>query len=411
MRRVGRVVLERCDKSIGDCLQPVASPASLAQPPHDRRVRGEQPHAQFGYEGSMRHFHAPGRVNLIGDHIDYMGGTVMPMAIDYGTDMWVVPRTDDRIVATSENFPDLGTVTADRDANAPDPAWDWVNYLVAVAYAMRKRGVEVPGVDVRVQGSIPNGAGLSSSASLELAMAVAFNELTGAGLSAPDLALVGQQAENEFIGVACGIMDQLAVAAGVEGHALAIDCETLAVTAVAFPTDIAVVVANTNQRRELADSAYNARRAACEQAEALLGRRLIEATVEDVARLPEDLQPRARHVITEQLRVHAFAEALRTDDREQIGVLMRASHESLRDAFEVTGPALDALVESAWGAPGVVGARMTGAGFGGCTVNLVEPGRVSEFVADVGLDYERRSGLQATFYEVRPAAGAREVTP
>lgn len=359
----------------------------------------------------MRHFHAPGRVNLIGDHIDYMGGTVLPMAIDHGTDVWVQPRADGRIVAVSENFPDLGTVTADRDASAPVPEWDWVNYLVAVAYALRKRGVEVPGVDVRVRGSIPNGAGLSSSASLELAMAVAFNELTGAGLSASELALVGQQAENEFIGVACGIMDQLAVAAGVEGHALAIDCGTLEVTPVPFPADIAVVVANTNQRRELAESAYNARRAACERAEQLLGGPLIEAAADDVAGLADELQRRARHVITEQARVLAFAEALRVGDRTEMGALMRASHESLRDDFEVTGPALDALAEAAWQAPGVVGARMTGAGFGGCTVNLVEPERVSEFIAAVGPAYERRSGLQATFYEVKPAAGAREVNP
>lgn len=358
----------------------------------------------------MRHFHAPGRVNLIGDHIDYMGGTVLPMAIDFGTDVWVEPRTDALIVAASDNFPELGTITAERDALSPQPHWEWVNYLVAVAYAFKQRGVEVPGVEVRVKGSIPNGAGLSSSASLELAMAVAFDALTGAGLSAAELALIGQQAENDFIGVACGIMDQLAVAAGVAGHVLAIDCGTLEVTPVPFPEDIAVVVANTNQRRALADSAYNSRRAACEQAEAALGGRLIEATLADVAILPDDLQPRARHVVTEQARVLAFAQALREDDRPLIGALMRASHESLRDDFEVTGPALDALVEAAWAAPGVIGARMTGAGFGGCTVNLVEPDRVADFMAAVGPAYEQRSGLRADFYRVRPAAGAREVT-
>ncbi len=365
---------------------------------------------EFGYERSMRHFHAPGRVNLIGDHIDYMGGTVLPMAIDYGTDVWVTPRDDGLIVAASDNFPEVGTVTADREAQRPESQWDWVNYLVAVAFAFGKRGIEVPGVDVRVHGRIPNGAGLSSSASLELAMAVAFDALTDSGLSAAELALIGQQAENEFIGVACGIMDQLAVAAGVSGQALAIDCGTLAVTPVPFPAGIAVVVANTNQRRELADSAYNARRAACEKAEELLGRRLIEASSADVATLPEDLAPRAWHVIGEQARVLAFAHALREDDRDQLGTLMRASHESLRDDFEVTGPALDAMVEAAWDAPGVIGARMTGAGFGGCTVNLVEPERVAEFIAAVGPAYQCRSGLRPDFYEVHPADGAREVT-
>lgn len=362
----------------------------------------------------MRHFHAPGRVNLIGDHIDYMGGTVMPMAIDYGTDMWVEPRSDGLIVAASENFADLGTITADSTAESPREEWNWVNYLVAVAFALRKQGVDVPGVDVRVSGSIPNGAGLSSSASVELAIAVAFNALAEAGLSLTDLALAGQVAENDFIGVACGIMDQLAVATGVDGHALAIDCDTLAVTPVPFPPELAVVVANTNKRRELTESAYNERRSSCERAQELLGRRLVDVPADEVAEavaaLPADLQPRARHVMTEQARVLAFGQALAAGDLEQVGALMRQSHESLRDDFEVTGPALDALVEAAWASPGCVGARMTGAGFGGCTVNLVLPEQVEAFVAQVGPAYAQASGLTADFYTVRPAAGAREVT-
>lgn len=362
----------------------------------------------------MRHFHAPGRVNLIGDHTDYMGGTVMPMAIDRGTDVWVEPRQDTQIVASSRNFADIGTITADLTAPTPRDEWDWVNYLVAVAFAFRKEGIDVPGVDVQVQGSIPNGAGLSSSASLELAIGVAFNALAEAGLSPTELALAGQVAENEFIGVACGIMDQLAVAAGVEGHALAIDCGTLQVTPVPFPEDLVVVVANTNKRRELADSVYNERRGACEHAEKLLGRRLVDVPAdgvgEAVAALPTDLQPFARHVMTEQSRVLAFAQALTAGDRQAMGELMRASHESLRDDFQVTGLALDALVEAAWQAPGCIGARMTGAGFGGCTVNLVEPDRVAQFTQSVGPAYEQASGLQADFYTVRPANGAHEVT-
>lgn len=363
---------------------------------------------------SMRHFHAPGRVNLIGDHTDYMGGTVMPMAINYGTDVWVTPRTDDLIVATSDNFAELGTITADGRATALDEQWEWVNYLVAMAFAMRQRGVDVPGVDVRVRGTIPNGSGLSSSASLELAIGVAYNELTGAGLSPTELALAGQVAENEFIGVACGIMDQLAVAAGVQGHALAIDCGTLEVTAVPFPEDLVVVVANTNKRRELADSAYNERRSSCERAQEILGRPLVDFTADEVpaavASLPNALQPRARHVMTEQARVLAFADALAADDKESIGRLMRQSHESLRDDFEVTGEALDALVEAAWSAPGCIGARMTGAGFGGCTVNLVEPDKVEAFKDAVGPAYTAATGRSAEFYTVLPADGAHEVT-
>jgi galactokinase len=371
------------------------------------------PPAVSGLNRVMRHFHAPGRVNLIGDHIDYMGGTVLPMAIDRGTDLWARPRPDRLLVATSENFPEVGDVVAHVDATSPQPQWDWVNYLVAVVVALRHDGIEAPGMDVRVRGAIPNGAGLSSSASLELAMATAVNAIAGGGLDVVQLALAGQRAENEFIGVACGIMDQLSIAAGVAGHALAIDCGSLAVTPIAFPADIAVVVANTNQRRELSDSAYNDRRSKCEQAQTALRQPLVDVAPDEipaaVAQLPEDLRAVARHVMTEQTRVAEFAEALRRDDRQAMGVLMRASHESLRDDFQVTGPALDAMAAAAWDAPGVIGARMTGAGFGGCTVNLVEQASVADFTARVGRRYTRETGLQATFYEVRSADGAGEV--
>lgn len=362
----------------------------------------------------MRHFHAPGRVNLIGDHIDYMGGTVLPMAIDRGTDLWIEARADRALVASSVNFPEVGQVVADVDAVVPDPAWNWVNYLVAVSAAFRARGIDVPGVEVRVEGSIPNGAGLSSSASLELAMAVALNSLTGAGLNPAELALVGQAAENDFIGVACGIMDQLAIAAGVEGHALAIDCASLDVSPIPFPDGVAVIVANTNQRRELADSGYNQRRQSCERAQEILGRPLVAIPAGDVdatmSELPAELQAPARHVMTEQARVHAFAKALEQRDLDAMGRLMRASHESLRDDFGVTGPALDAMVEAAWQAPGVIGARMTGAGFGGCTVNLVEPNAVAEFTDHVGRHYSEQTGRTAQFYRVASADGAHEVT-
>lgn len=361
----------------------------------------------------MRKFHAPGRVNLIGDHIDYMGGTVLPMAVDRGTDLWVRPRSDRRIVAVSENFPEVGEVVADLDAQAPSPEWKWVNYLVAVAFALQQRGFDVPGVDVRVRGNIPHGAGLSSSASLELAMAVAFDALIGADLGPVDLALVGQSAENDFIGVACGIMDQLAIAAGVAGRALVIDCATLQVTPIALPQGVMVVIANTNQRRELSDSAYNQRRSDCERAQAIMGRKLVDIPAGDaevaIEEVPEDLRPRARHVITEQSRVRSFGQALATGDVASLGTLMRASHESLRDDFEVTGPALDALAEAAWHAPGLIGARMTGAGFGGCTVNLVEPDLVSQFTREVGAEYTRRTGLVADFYSVNSADGAHQV--
>lgn len=363
----------------------------------------------------MRSFHAPGRVNLIGDHIDYMGGTVLPMAIDRGTTIAADARADRRIVATSTNFPEVGLITCDMDATQPDPDWSWANYLVAVVCALQRAGHQVPhGFDVTVSGTIPNGAGLSSSASLELAFAVAINEMAGLALTATELAILCQAAENSFIGVACGIMDQLAIAEGVAGHALLMDCAAMTVAPVPFPADVGIVIANTKQRRELSTSAYNERRSACERAEGLLGWRLVQIPADEMAgvldTLPADVVRRARHVITEQHRVEAFAAALRRDDRVSLGSLMRGSHESLRDDFDVTGPALDALAEAAWAHPGTIGARMTGAGFGGCTVNLVEPEVVPDFIAAVGADYTAATGQVADFYVVGSADGAREIT-
>lgn len=361
----------------------------------------------------MRRFHSPGRVNLMGEHIDYMGGTVLPMALDLGTDLVVTARPDRRIVARSENFPQDGQIVADCDATAPRPQWGWVNHLVAVAWSMQSRGIEIPGVDVEVRGTIPAGAGLSSSASLEVGMAFAFNRLVGAGLDWADLAVLCQRAENDFIGVACGIMDQLAVASGVKGHALAINCAALTVRPVAFPDDIAVIVADTKQTRQLVGSEYNLRRQACEQAQQSLGVALVEVPAERVQdaleELPEALRPAAAHVMTEQARVYAFIAALETGDEPRMGQLMRQSHESLRTDFRVTGPALDAMVDAAWSAPGVIGARMTGAGFGGCTVNLVHPDKVEAFTAYVADRYTQETGLVPAFHQVRAADGAHEV--
>ena len=342
-----------------------------------------------------------------------MGGTVLPMAIDLGTDVWVGIRDDRRIVATSENFPETGEVVADLDARSPQPEWGWVNHVVAVASILQSKGVDVPGVQVRVSGSIPPGAGLSSSASLEVALALAFDRLCSTGLTGEELAVICQQAENDFIGVSCGIMDQLAVASGVRGHALAIDCGTLNVTPVPFPDEVAVVVADSRQQRELAGSTYNERRAACETAQSILRRPLVGISADQVdeslEQLPGDLRAPARHVMTEQARVDDFVVALEAGDIARLGALMRASHESLRDDFGVTGDALDALAAAAWEAPGAIGARMTGAGFGGCTVNLVAPDLVEEFVGTVGEQYFAATGRHAQFHHVVAADGAHEV--
>lgn len=363
----------------------------------------------------MTQFHAPGRINLIGEHIDYMGGTVLPVAIDIGTDLWITPRTDRIIRAQSTNFADDGVVEADLDATSPREEWGWANFLIAVAWAVQSHGNPLAhGYDVEVTGNIPNGAGLSSSASLELAFAVALNANAQLGLSPERLAVLSQLAENEFIGVACGIMDQMSIACGRKGSALAINCGSLEIEPVPFPTDVAIVVANSNKRRELADSGYNERREACETAEAKLDSgRLVDLNPEQLRALLTELSPtaakRVRHVVTEQQRVVACMAALRENDMTRVGELMAASHKSLRDDFEVTGPELDALVEAAWDAPGVIGARMTGAGFGGCTVNLVSPDLVDQFISTVGRRYTETVGLSADFYVVHSADGAHEV--
>ncbi len=364
----------------------------------------------------MRLFQAPGRANIIGDHIDYMGGLVLPMAIDRGTWLWVEGRHDTLIRGSSVNFPESGTIEVDIDESCYDDANGWTNYLVAMIFALRKRGAEIPhGFDVRVRGDIPNGAGLSSSASIELAFGVALNTWFDLGLSPTELAQAGQVAENEFIGVSSGIMDQLIIANGRRGFALAMDCQTLAVSPVPMPADDVIIVADSGKRRGLVESAYNQRRAAAEAAERELGGiRLVDVAPEDLdaalARLDPELRSPARHVVTEQHRVLAAVAALEAGDDARLGELMRQSHESLRDDYRVTGPELDALAEAAWDAPGCLGARMTGAGFGGCTVNLVRADSVDEFVGSVGPRYTAATGLDPRFFVVRAAEGAREVT-
>lgn len=364
----------------------------------------------------MRLFQAPGRANIIGDHIDYMGGLVLPMAIDRGTWLWVQERDDTLLRGSSVNFPESGTIETTIDESSYDDANGWTNYLVAMIYALRERGAEIPhGFDVRVRGDIPNGAGLSSSASIELAFGVALNNWFDLGFTPTELAQAGQVAENEFIGVSSGIMDQLIIANGRRGSALAMDCQTLEVSPVPMPADDVIVVADSGKRRGLVESAYNERRAAAEAAERELGGgRLVDLAPEGLeaalARLDPELRGPARHVATEQHRVLAAVAALEAGDDARLGELMRQSHESLRDDYRVTGPELDALAEAAWDAPGCLGARMTGAGFGGCTVNLVRSDAVDQFVDAVGPLYTAATGLQPRFFVVRAAEGAREVT-
>ncbi|MDQ1246176.1 MAG: Galactokinase [Actinomycetota bacterium] len=368
----------------------------------------------FGPGDGVRTFFAPGRVNLIGDHIDYSGGLVMPIALDRGTLLLARPRTDTALRGVSLDRE--GMVTADVRDTAFDPAHDWFSYVLGVLHVLGEDGYTLKhGLDILIAGDIPDGAGLSSSASLELAAAVAFDTIGGFGLAATDLALIGQRTENDYIGVSCGIMDQLAVARGRAGHALLMDCADLIVEYVPFPHDqLSLIIANSNHRRSLADSAYNDRRQAVESAAEVMGTTvLVHASLASVeaarSRLNEQEFRRARHTVTEQARVVAAAAALRSGDFAELGALMRASHESLRDDFDVTGPQLDALAEAAWAQSGVIGARMTGAGFGGCAVVLAEPGREDEVIAGIDAAYFPVTGLHADCFVVGSDDGAREL--
>ena len=312
--------------------------------------------------------HAPGRVNLIGDHTDYTGGLVLPMAIHRGTTV-VLERTGDRVVLESADEPEPAVV----DLDVADPAGvspGWARYVAGVVSVLRPA---IGGVGV-VRTDLPIGAGLASSAALEVTVALAL------GLSGPpvEIARACQRAEQAASGVPCGVMDQLASAAGVEGHALLIDCSSLSVTPVPVPHGIEVVVVDSGEQRALSGSHYAERRRECEAAAEVVGP-LRRAQLDDVARMEEPtLRRRARHVVTENARVRAFADALAGEDMAAAGALMVESHRSLGDDFEVSTPALDRLVHRLLGLPGVLGARLTGAGFGGCVVALTEPASLTE---------------------------------
>lgn len=335
---------------------------------------------------------APGRVNLIGEHTDYNEGFVLPAAIDRDVTCAVRGRPDETVRVRSLDYGDcvefaLGHIDYDRERL-------WSNYIRGTLKALRDFGAPLRGMDMVVSGDVPAGAGLSSSAALEMACALAATLVAGqAGAdfrpSARDLALLCQRAENSFVGVKCGIMDQFASALGRAGHALFIDCRTYDWEPVPLPREYSIVICDTGVRRGLRDSEYNHRRRQCEDAVTLLrGRGMRIQSLRDVspselasaqAQLPEDVGARARHVVLENERVLRSVEALRGGRVDEFGRLMVTSHESLRDLYEVSCLELDAMVEAALGAPGVVGARMTGAGFGGCTVNLVHEDAVEEF--------------------------------
>jgi galactokinase len=355
---------------------------------------------------------APGRVNLIGEHTDYNDGFVLPMAIDRAVWIALRPRADGHVIAYS----------LDRDKEAAFPLEDierggagWGEYLKGVAWALGEAGCTLQGWDGIVTGDVPVGAGLSSSAALEMAAARAFAAVSGWTWEPMSMARAGQRAENDWVGVNCGIMDQMISAAGQSGHALLIDCRSLEAQAVPLPPVTAVVVLDTATRRGLVDSAYNERRAQCEAAARLFGvpalRDLNEAQFWARADLLEEtIRRRARHVITENARTLEAAEVMRRGDAGALGRLMAESHASLRSDFEVSSKELNVMVECARGHPACYGARMTGAGFGGCAVALVKEAAATSFAQAVAACYEERTGIHPQVYVCQAAEGAAIVT-
>ena len=373
---------------------------------------------RFGDTG-FRVFRAPGRVNLIGEHTDYNGGFVMPVAIDREVVILASPRNDQSVHAYSINFDcpiEFALHNIEFDANHP-----WSNYLRGVAYFLLEAGVKLHGMNAVVIGDVPVGSGLSSSAALEVASAVTFQGLDGFKMDRPELALLCQRAENEFVGARCGIMDQFVSCLGQAGSALFIDCRSLGYRALPLNRpDVQIVVCDTEVKRTLVASEYNLRREQCEQGVAMLKQHLPGITaLRDVGLaqwrqyadcVSSPIKERCAHVIEENDRVLCSTQALESGDLAEFGRLMNDSHTSLRDQYQVSCPELDALVESAQAVPGVPGSRMTGAGFGGCTVSLVERDALPEFRERVSADFERRFGRRPPIYVCTASAGAGEVT-
>ena len=370
-------------------------------------------------ESNPRCFFAPGRVNLIGEHTDYNGGFVLPCALQYGTYLLIRP-TGDAVVRLASTNMDFKTEIRLEDMGKKVGS-QWVNYPLAIFDQFRQLNIPFSGFDMLFSGDIPNSAGLSSSASIEMVTAYALTVLLNAiELEMLDLVKLSQRAENEFIGLNCGIMDMFAVGMGKKDNAIFLNCKTLEYKRVPFVTNgFALIIANTNKQRGLADSKYNERVAECQLAVTYLSMNTPISKLGELSFMqffkmqeiiPDELiRSRARHIISENQRVLNAVSALQKGDILQFGALMNASHESLRDNYEVTGFELDTLVGEAWKINGVVGSRMTGAGFGGCTVSLVREDAVENFIEVVGREYQLKTGLKADFYLAEISDGVKEI--
>ena len=376
----------------------------------------------FKYNGEVKTFFSPGRVNLIGEHTDYNGGFVFPCALDFGTYAVVKKREDKIFRMYSKNFENLGIIEFNLDSLVYDKKDVWANYPKGVVKIFLDRNYKIDsGFDVLFFGNIPNGAGLSSSASIEVLTAVILKDLFKLDVNMVEMVKMCQVAENKFIGVNSGIMDQFAVGMGKKDNAILLDCNTLKYEYVPVKLkNMSIVIANTNKKRGLADSKYNVRRNSCEEAVKVLNKNgvnikyLGELTVAEFEKVKhyitdEEQLKRATHAVTENERAKVAVEFLKKDDIAEFGKLMNKSHISLRDDYEVTGLELDSLVEAAWEEKGTVGSRMTGAGFGGCTVSIVENDYVDNFIKNVGKKYKEKTGLEASFYIANIGDGAGKV--
>ena len=364
-----------------------------------------------------RVFRAPGRVNLIGEHTDYNDGFVLPVAIGFSTWVAVAPRADRILLVFSENFQE--EVSFDLDDPAPQPRRHWSDYVRGVAWALERSGYQLRGAQLQIRGDVPIGAGLSSSASIEVAAAYALLHHSGFEVEGVELARMCQRAENDFVGMRCGIMDQFISCRGEKGKALLLDCRSLEYRLLPLPENVRLVICNTMVKHELAAGEYNKRRADCEKGVRHFAQRFdgvsalrdvtmsqLESAGQD---LPEVIYRRCRHVISENARVEQAATALERGDLDEFGRLMGESHRSLRNDYEVSCRELDLMVSFANSLPGTFGARMTGGGFGGCTVNLVSEEMVEEFKTQIANNYKETTGIAPEIYVCRSADRAKEI--
>lgn len=377
----------------------------------------------FGTDGDIRTYFAPGRVNLIGEHTDYNGGHVFPCALTLGT-YAVARKRDDRVLRFySENFASLGVIETSLDDLVPDEKADWTNYPKGVMWTFEKRGYKLPqGMDIAIYGDIPNGSGLSSSASLEVLTGIVLKDMFGFDeITMPEIAQIGQYSENNFNGCNCGIMDQFASAMGKKDNAIFLDTNTLEYeyAPVVLP-DAKIVITNSKVKHSLVDSAYNDRRSECETALEELKSEMPIVTLGDLTEAEFEAhkdtikdpvrQLRAKHAVYENQRTIRAVAALKANNIEEFGKLMNESHISLKNDYEVSCEEIDILVDLAWEIPGVIGSRITGGGFGGCTVSIVKNDAVDTFIEKVGNGYKEQTGNTAEFYVVEVGDGAHRLS-